>query len=558
MYPSSFAPSLLARDLVQRPAALLLPLISGIAIGIAIACLAGQPPWGDQALYLVAAGKALDGARFGRDIVDVNPPLILWLTEIPVALARALDILPQTAMQALLGLMTAGILVWCLNLLRRPGLSLQPGLLECGMAALILYATTIHPWYHLGTREHILLVFLLPYLILAWRRVTGLPNVKLAQALGAGLLAIAGCGLKPQHLLVVIAVEALVLLRTGGLHLALRPEAVAIVAGGLAYCASIVILAPQYLTQVVPFAADAYLDRAAVGWVELIDPLRALKIAGVILAWLALRRWSKHRALAEIFIVAGIGAALAYVMQRKAYEYQFVPAQAFFILAIGTTLLGILIRRFGHWLSPGAVPTTVFSLLIGALLAGWLTYPGQVHRAATQWTDVRKSARASIVPHIPRGTTIFVLSSSVGGVYDHMLRQGLEWGSRFTALWMTQALLTRELKTPRDKALAHWTLDAVTEDLKHYRPSLILVDRCNDPAFPPCLELGGHRGDLLEWFRHDPSFERQWSRYEFWRQVGPYDLWCASDDPLACQSVVASLKPEAEGRALAETPPEAQ
>lgn len=554
MYPSSFAPSLIARDLVQRPAALLLPLLSGIAAGIAIACLVAQPLWGDQALYLVAAGKALDGAQFGRDIVDVNPPLILWLTEIPMLLARLLGVLPQSAMQALLGVMTVAVLVWCLTLLRRPGLSLQPGLLECGMAALILYATTIHPWYHVGTREHILLVFLLPYLILAWRRIEDLPNVPLTQALGAGLLAIAGCGLKPQHLLVIVAVEAYVLLRTAGLHLILRPETVAVVAGGLAYCASIALLAPLYLSQVVPYALEAYLDRAAVGWVELIDPLRALKIAGVILAWLALRRWSKHRALAEVFLVAGIGATAAYLFQRKAYEYQFVPAQGLFILSIGVTLLGILIRRFGHWLAPASRATTSTAVVIGALLAGWLTYPGQLHRAATQWTDVRKTARSSIVPHIPRGTTVFVLSSSVGGIYDHLLRQGLEWGSRFTALWMTQALLTREMKSPREKDLVHWTLDSVTEDMKHYRPSLILVDRCNDPAFPPCLELGGQRGDLLAWFRHDPAFEAAWSRYEFWRQIGPYDLWCAGDDTLACQSVAASIKPEAENRALVETP----
>ena len=553
MYPSSFAPSLLVRDFVQRPAALLLPLLSGIAAGLAIACLIGQPPWGDQALYLVAAGKALGGLEFGRDIIDVNPPLILWLTEIPVLLSRLTGMLPQMAMQILLGLLTAGILLWCLTLLRRPGRSLQPGLLECGMAALILYATTVHPWYHLGTREHILLLFLLPYLILAWRRLADLSNVPLVQSLGAGLLAISGCGLKPQHLLVIIAVEAMILLRTGGLHLILRPEAVAIVAGGLAYCASIVLLTPQYLSQVVPFAMEAYLDRAAVGWVELIDPLRALKIIGVLLAWIALRRWSMHRALADIFIVAGIGAAAAYLLQRKAYEYQFVPAQAFFILALGTTILGILIRRFGHWLSPASAATTALCVFLGAVTAAATAYPGQAQRAATQWTDVRKTARTAIVPHIPRGSTVFVLSSSVGGIYDHLLRQGLEWGSRFTALWMTQALLTREMSTPREKALVQWTRDAVTEDLRHYRPSLILVDRCNDPAFPPCLELGGQYGDLLAWFRQDSAFEAAWSDYRFSRQIGPYDLWCAAADPAACEAVMANLKPEPE-RALAETP----
>src|SRR5262245_40398557 len=203
MYPSGIAPEPLARDFVQWKAALVLPIIAGAMLGIAVACLIGQSPWGDQALYLVAAGKALDGAQFGRDIVDVNPPLILWLSEIPVALSRALGVLPQSAMQALLGLLTATTLLWCLGLSLRPGEQLRRSSLAWALAALILYATTIHSWYYLGQREHILVLFILPYLFLAWRELEAAPGISRGRRLAAGLLAVAGCGLKPQHLLVM-------------------------------------------------------------------------------------------------------------------------------------------------------------------------------------------------------------------------------------------------------------------------------------------------------------------------------------------------------------------
>ncbi len=576
MYPSGIAPEPLARDLVQWKAALVLPIAAGAMLGIAIACLIGQAPWGDQALYLVAAGKALDGAQFGRDIVDVNPPLILWLSEIPVALARALGVLPQSAMQVLLGLLTATTLLWCLSLSLRPDERLRSSSLAWALTTLFLYGTTVHSWYYLGQREHILTLFLLPYLFLAWRWLEAASEVSRTQRLSAGLLAIAGCGLKPQHLLVVAAVEALLLAHTrpilnapvagleGPQHSAWRsirrPEIAAFIAGGAAYCLAIALLAPEYLARVVPFAYEAYLDRARVDWLELLPPLRILKILAVLAVWLGLRRTSRHRRLADVFIVAALAATAAYILQHKGYEYHFIPAEAFYILGGGIVVFDALGRWLRQGLGIGVLPpatarATIAAPLVAALIAWWLYHPGQIQRAATQWTDVRKTARSTITPHIPAGSTVFVLSSSVGGIYDHLLRQHVEWGSRFTALWMTQALLTRPaLSSPREQALARWTLDSVTEDLQRYRPSLVLVDRCDDQAFPPCLEMGRNYADILGWFRRDPGFETAWARYERQRQVGPYDLWCATDDPRACQSVMANLKPEPAMPALATAP----
>lgn len=554
MYPTGLAPGPLARELTEGPAGLLLPILAGITLGIAVACLVGQPPWGDQSLYLVAAGKALDGARFGRDIVDVNPPLILWLSGIPVAVARLLGVLPQVAMQALIGLMTAGLLVWCMRLARQTvdeegaeGETASAAAFAWWLPALLLYATTIHPWYHVGTREHLLLLMMLPYLFMAWRRIEGLSRPSMAQALSAGLLAIGGCGLKPQHLLIVAAVELLVLLRGGGLRGVVRPEIIAMLAGGAAYCAAIVVFAPEYLNQVVPFAVEAYLDRAAKEWRELLSPSRALKIGIALAGWLLLRRWSDHRGLADVFMVAGIGALAAYFLQRKGYEYHLVPALACFHLGLGVSVVGFVTQRLGSWFSPGMAPATRFTValtLLTAVITGSLYYPDQVTRAATAWSDARNNARKALTAHIPRGTTVFMLSSSVGGIHDDILLHGLNWGSRFTVLFMTQALLTRDLKSPKELDLARWTLDGMVEDLERYKPSLVIVDRCDDPAYPPCMELQGKRPEVLPWFLQDPSFNQAWSRYQLARRIGPFELWCAADDMRACDSVLAAQKAE--------------
>ena len=48
----------------------------------------------DTGWLLYAAARMLDGATLYVDLVEVNPPLIVWLNAIPVALSRALALSP--------------------------------------------------------------------------------------------------------------------------------------------------------------------------------------------------------------------------------------------------------------------------------------------------------------------------------------------------------------------------------------------------------------------------------------------------------------------------------
>lgn len=42
----------------------------------------------DEAHLIEAAGRLLDGGRFGKDVADMNPPHVFWISTIPVWLAR--------------------------------------------------------------------------------------------------------------------------------------------------------------------------------------------------------------------------------------------------------------------------------------------------------------------------------------------------------------------------------------------------------------------------------------------------------------------------------------
>jgi len=104
---------------VGRAVTFAFPLIAGAALGMSLVYLTVRPLWSDQTWLLFAARRLLDGARLGSDLIETNPPLIIWMSEIPVAIGRALDIHLPTALQGCLVVLVVFSVTWSAVLLQR-------------------------------------------------------------------------------------------------------------------------------------------------------------------------------------------------------------------------------------------------------------------------------------------------------------------------------------------------------------------------------------------------------------------------------------------------------
>ena len=260
-------------------ARLLLPIVGGAVVAMTVVSLVAQPLWGDQSWLLYAASRVLDGARIGTDIVETNPPTIIWLSEIPIALSRLLDMSPEAAMKMCLGLLLFVSVAWCGSMVRRIPRA-GSNTMALWLAIWTAYATTVYSWSDVGQREYILVLLLLPYLVMAALRLNSVSPAAWP-AFTAGVITVIGLSMKPQHLLIVAGIEILLACRIGLRRSVIRPEAAGGVIGVLAYCAAIAIFAPDYVTKVVPFVYRTYLVYQSLPLVALIEPRRTRKGRGI-------------------------------------------------------------------------------------------------------------------------------------------------------------------------------------------------------------------------------------------------------------------------------------
>ncbi len=508
--------------------------------------LVAQPIWGDQSWLLYAAGQVLDGARIGTDIVETNPPTIIWLSEIPMALSCLLDMPPDTAMKMCLGLLVLLSAAWSGSLVRRiPRAGSGPMAIWVAMG--IAYATTVYSWTDVGQREYIMVLLVLPYLITAAIRLDGVSPLRW-QGIAAGVAALVGFSMKPQHLVVIAGVEFLLACRGGWRRSFLRPEVAGAVLAGLAYIAVIAIFAPDYVTKVVPLAYRAYLGYQNAPILALIEPRRTAKIAALLLLWAIIRRRLEYRALCDVFTIAAVGSTIAYLIQHKGWQYQFLPADAFFILLLAV----MLAEGFIRWTAPLQVPRlgarmASLTALVSCLVVGFLYYPLHSAKAAADVDINRVAAQEAILAALPTGTTIAVLGPNYASIFDYVLKYRLKWGMRMEGFWTLEALFNAEKtrdgesseRSARLSDVAHWTRTAAEEDLKRRKPSLVLVERCADPTISCGTSVSLREVDILQWFRADPIFTAYWADYQRCGQVGYYDVWYLKQDGNVCHAVAS-------------------
>ena len=310
-------------------------------------------PTADVSWQLYAAGRLLDGAQLGRDVIDVNFPLII-LDKLPAVLAaRVLGGDPWHAY--VVGIM----LLLGLSLLlasRVPG-SWFASPAHAALAALVLLAA---PRGDFAQREHLAVIGVLPWLAVAGARIARREAGR-GLAVSAGVLAAPGLALKPFFVLVPFAVLALEWRRGWrARELVTLPEHVALLASVALLWAGQLVAAPTWLEAARWYwpVYSRYGGGIAIQAGVLVSGVASLALAG-ILAW----RWRARGHLdaeAEALVAGLFGFFACIVLQARSLTYHFIPVVS---LATLVALRWLTQRRERR-----AVPALLAALLVALVV----------------------------------------------------------------------------------------------------------------------------------------------------------------------------------------------
>lgn len=486
-----------------------LQILTATTLGMA-ALLSFLPAAGhDQLWFLLMAHRWLAGATlYGPSLFDSNPPLIVWLSAIPVSLGEHLHLSIPAIGKFLVLLAEAASASLSLAFLRRlvPAIT-RAQLLWLAFAFVCIFAVT--PARDLGQRDHLTAILCLPYVLAAavddpdpstsGRGFFSKRRELLLRAL-AGLLAAIGICLKPHQALIPIAVELTRLFlriratqsqtrpptTSTASHLSnpvlstgprakprgngetpapaqiwtslLRPEPPLLLLSGLLFLAAIRHFTPAYFTLALPTLRDTYWAIGHLTPFELLDQSPQLHVLAVItLTIFVLRRNSAHpsplRPAIALLLAAGLAATLAYFLQGTGWYYQQLPAISLFASALALQLLDLPVLDLPAPLHPPNSPWLPRAALALSLLALTLTtyftgYPLTPHLSLDRSPTIASPDPASPDPtffdHLAPGTPVAMITTSVDDTMMPTARFHLLWAQRTNNVWTLPAILRTE------------------------------------------------------------------------------------------------------------------
>ncbi len=453
-------------------------------LGLALVPLLHDPLNRDVAWLLHMSERFVDGGRLYVDVVDNNPPLIVWLGVPAVLLARMTGMAVPSAW-LVLGIVVTGVSLAACNALLARIAAPARGFLVLAIA----FAFISLPGRDFGERESIALILFMPYALAAAARLRDVKLSVLSMAL-LGVAAGIGISLKPFFLLPFLAVEALVLLRLGARQ-SVRPELIAALACMALYVLSIPVLAPEYL-ETVRVAAATYSGVRAPWLILFLRPGLLAVLAALVI--LAVRRRSIEP-FESVTSVAMLGFLVGAFVQGKGWEYHYIPAIALALLVCAWRIAA----THGRWAG-----TATLAAALGLLLWPALDARDSLAGAAAAESEYNAYMAAHVRQTGPEPTVV-VLGNWLVNAFPMVSVSGAEWGMRYNGLWFLPGLA--------DGALADSLRTRVVSDIDRSRPDLIIVELpvgwIGERPVDPSLQM-----DFLGFLSEDPRFAVLLREYE--------------------------------------------
>lgn len=478
----------------------------------------------DVAAVLNFSQRWLAGEHLYSDLLDVNPPLVFVLNLVPAAIERMAGLDAVYALQACV--LAWGAFAWFLSLRVRD--RAREGAAERRFLDVLPAYFLLAGGYDFGQREHLMAVAALPYLVAASRREAG--RASGGRDIAAALFAAIGFALKPHFLAVPAMVEIVVLLgrmRRGpadAIRRTFRDGTIWTMAGVFAaYLASLPLLFPNYLGQVVPLVWDYYLDLGGLTVWEVMKSSRLACIELVMLATLCMvprLRFVAVTARARVLLAASLGALASALAQHKGWSYHIVPVEHF--------TLALAFWLAARWLDTSGADLSGRRAIHAAAAFGGVFSLYVISNGEAPWKEIdyRKSPAYGLTALLDKyaaGKDILVLSPGIYPVYPAVNYTHAHVTLRSMNMWLIEGAYEtcladgRRYRDAAEMGQAEGRMyRAIVADFVGHPPAAVVVDR--QPGIPWC----GSEFDFLAYLQRDNRFANAFASY---RKVAEWDRY---------------------------------
>ena len=492
--------------------------VAAILASLAVVCSAAwfviNVPIGnvDVSWLLVVCGRVLDGARLHADIVEINPPLSVWLYMPFVLAERVIGLRAEFWMTV--GVCGLAVLsVWMCVRIAQEDRPRRLGLMPAGLISLLwLFPRDF------GQREQVAVIALLPWLALLASRDrhadfsvgTGVQRVL------AGLGAAVFVALKPPLSVFALLVPILWLcVVRRDVRPVFTTENVVGALVVLSYLAWLAAFHQAFFTDILPIAQDFYLPaRMSAATMLTLTPVATF--SALVVAVLAAAHPGRVDRGALLLLLSAAGYLPVFVLLGKGWPYQALPT-----LTLGVLALFLQISRAREATRPGWIRRIGIAaglLVVANILGPELVAPRRIS----------VDAAAAAIDGAVRSPTIGSIATRLQPAHPLTRMVEGQFVARYPAFWFADnaAGLIRTTDPARGAhlaALRDRMIDDLATEMARLRPDVI-VD-------------GGTRLTQGQKDVHDnPHVARMLASYRLLYRDDETTIWLRSDPSSAAES----------------------
>ena len=470
------------------------------------------PTWlnHDVALNLHYGKLIAEGKLPYVDFIDNNPPLIMYLSVLPVIVSRVTGVvLPSTFL-----LLVALLVVWSVLSVR--GILVRQthmaGRYESDVLVAVWAAFSLSLWFwhhnSFGQREHLFVILYVPYLFLRYLRWHGC-NFRVWRSVSLGIAAGIGACIKPHFLFIAVLPEIYWLVTSRNVTKLVKPEIIAFVTIAFVYSVHFLLLPEsvqnQFFSRWVPLIWKYYNVYGSSMSYQIRHPIFLVSVAVVVISFLIR---ASNKSFTWTFVrpasILVIGGLFAYFVQQKGWGYHCIPALAFAALLVGVIIGQADVitfpekpktrQTFEFIISEKQTRTILlFCLITLVAVTATISFTRKLsdHFSNSSADLILKA----ILQHSRPDDSVLVISTSVIDIYPALLFSGRKQGSRY--LWTFPiAFFSSKYSDPGKDYSTYWNgnrskepeilcLRELEEDITRFKPKLILVR--NDSSCQGCV-----------------------------------------------------------------------